>query len=59
MDNTIKKIVEETGSKNIKDIVFNPSKNKWVIIYENNFYTREFDFFDEVYEFLTTKGQND
>ena len=55
MDNTIKKIIEETASKNVKDNVFNVSKKKWVIIYENGLYTRDFDFFDDVYEFLTNQ----
>ena len=54
MDNTIKKILEETGIENVKDIVFDPSKNKWIISYFRDMWTREFDFFDEVYEFLTT-----
>lgn len=54
MDNTIKKILEETGIQNVKDIVFDPSKNKWIISYFSDMWTREFDFFDEVYEFLTT-----
>ncbi len=54
MDNTIKKIIEETGTENVKDIFFDPSKNKWVISYIQEMWTREFDFFDEVYEYLTT-----
>ncbi|MEP6949673.1 MAG: hypothetical protein ABI863_10385 [Ginsengibacter sp.] len=53
MDNTIKKIIEETGTENVKDIFFDASKNKWVISYTKDSWTREFDFFDEVYEFLT------
>lgn len=54
MDDTIKKIIDETGAEDVKDIVFDASKNKWVISYKNYLWTREFDFFDEVYEFLTT-----
>jgi hypothetical protein len=59
MDDTIKKILEETGCKKVKDIMYNPSKKKWIIIYQNDLYTREFDFFDDVYEFLITSENNE
>lgn len=50
MDNTIKKILEELDASNIKNILWDEGKDKWVVSYKNNLTPDEFDyFFDALY----------
>jgi hypothetical protein len=52
MDKTIKKILEETGANNVKDIVFNEEKDKWIVTYKNDLSPDEYEYFSHVLDHL-------
>jgi hypothetical protein len=56
MEKSIKRILIETGSNNVKNIEFDEQKGEWVVTYLNNLNPDSFEYFDDLLLFLKTEG---
>lgn len=53
MTSDIKRIVEELGANQIKNIFFDKEKDKWIITYKpKDFHNEEFNFFRDAINWI-------
>lgn len=54
----VKRIIEEEGCSNVRDIFFDIKLDKWVVEYKNGLDENHFDSLYEVIVFFKTESQN-